>query len=297
MNASRFALNRIACPGLGLEAFLRLSRSAGLTKVELRNDLPGGRVHDGLPAGEARALLERHGVQVITINALQHFNLGSSLPALEKELAELARTARDIRCPALVFCPHNDLSDRRDPTQRHREALAALKRFGPILADAGLLAYLEPLGFAVSSLDSLATASALIEESGFPVYRLLFDTFHHFLGPDSRESLKGQSALQRIGLVHISGVYQEVPGNRYLDEHRELIREGDRLASRAQLDFLREEGYRGDISFEPFSPQVQGLPPEKLVEALRASLRALGVRHPRGGNLTALPASQYHRSC
>jgi predicted xylose isomerase-like sugar epimerase len=55
-----------------------------------------------------------------------------------------------------------------------------------------------------------------------------------------------------------------------------LIREGDRLASRAQLDFLREEGYRGDISFEPFSTRVQGLPPEKLVEELRASLRALG---------------------
>jgi 2-keto-myo-inositol isomerase len=277
LSASRFALNRIASPGLELEAFLRLSRSAGLTKVELRNDLPGGRVHDGLSAAEARALLDRHGVRVITINALQRFNLGSSLPALEKELAELARTARDLRCPALVFCPHNDRSDRRSGALRHREALAALKRFGPILADAGLLAYVEPLGFAVSSLDSLAAASALIEESGFPVYRLVYDTFHHFLGPDSRDSLKGQPALPRIGLVHISGVYQEVPGNRYLDEHRELPREGDRLGSRAQLDFLLEEGYRGDISFEPFSPQVQALPPEELVEALRTSLRALGV--------------------
>jgi 2-keto-myo-inositol isomerase len=195
LNASRFALTRIACPGLGLEAFLGLSRSAGLAKVELRNDLPGGRVHDGLPAGQARALLERHGVQVITINALQHFNLGSSLPALEKELAELARAARDIRCPALVFCPHNDLSDRRDPTQRHREALAALKRFGPILADAGLRAYLEPLGFAISSLDSLAIASALIEESGFPVYRLVRH-LPSFSGSGLAGSLKGQSALQ-----------------------------------------------------------------------------------------------------
>jgi 2-keto-myo-inositol isomerase len=141
-------MNRIACPGLGLEDFLRLVRSAGLAKVELRNDLP----------------------------------------ELEQELAKLARAARGIRCPALVFCPHNDRSDHRDQKQRYREALAALKRFGPILADTGLLAYVEPLGFPISSLA------------------------HHFLGPDSRESLKGRPVLQRIGLVHISGVQQEVPG-------------------------------------------------------------------------------------
>jgi len=275
---NRFALNRIASPALGLEAFLQLARSAGLAKVELRNDLPGGRIHDELPAPKALALLEKHGVQVITINALQHFNLGARLPALEKELAELARAARGIRCPAIVFCPHNDPADRRSPPERYREALAALKRFAPILSDAGLLACLEPLGFAISSLDSLATAAALIQESGSPVYRLVFDTFHHFLGPDTRESLKGQPALGLVGLVHISGVYQEVPGNRYLDEHRELIREKDRLGSREQLEFLLAEGYRGDISFEPFSPVVQRLAPAALAEALRASLRALGVK-------------------
>ena len=41
VNASRFALNRIACPGLGLEPFLRLSRSAGLANSTARlNELP-----------------------------------------------------------------------------------------------------------------------------------------------------------------------------------------------------------------------------------------------------------------
>jgi 2-keto-myo-inositol isomerase len=278
LSTSRFALNRIASPGLGLEPFLRLAKSVGIAKVELRNDLPGGRIHDELSPGEALAALERHGVQVITINALQHFNLAASLPELERELAALARTAREIRCPAIVLCPHNDPADRRGEADRYRETLAALRRFGPLLADAGLLAYLEPLGFAISSLSSLATAAALIEESGFAVYRTVFDTFHHYLGPDTRESLKGQPALARVGLVHISGVYQEVPGNRYLDEHRGLIRDGDRLESRAQLEFLLAEGYRGDVSFEPFSPEVQRLPPAELAEALRASLRALGAQ-------------------
>jgi 2-keto-myo-inositol isomerase len=276
VTAERFALNRIACPGLGLEQFLRLSRNAGIGKVELRNDLPGGQIHDGLPAAEALALLEKHRVQVITINALQHFNLGSMLPELEGQLAELVRAARGIGCPAIVFCPHNDPADGRGQAERHREGLAALKRFGPLLADAGLLAYLEPLGFAESSLASLAAAEELIAESGFAVYRTVYDTFHHFLGPDRREKLKGQPALRRIGLVHISGVYQEVPGNRYLDEHRELLRDGDRLGSRAQLEFLLAEGYAGAVSFEPFSPQVQRLSPDRLGQALRASMKALG---------------------
>jgi 2-keto-myo-inositol isomerase len=277
LSTTRFALNRIASPRLGLEEFLRLAKSVGIAKVELRNDLPGGRIHDELPAQKALALLEKHGLQVITINALQHFNLAERLAELERELAELARAARGIRCPAIVFCPHNDRADRRGEGQRYQEALAALKRFGPLLADAGLLGYLEPLGFAISSLDSLATAEALIEESGFAVYRTVFDTFHHFLGPDTAESLKGKPALGRVGLVHLSGVYQEVPGNMYLDEHRGLIRDGDRLGSRAQLQFLLAEGYQGDVSFEPFSPEVQRLAPAELAETLRGSLRALGA--------------------
>jgi 2-keto-myo-inositol isomerase len=127
-------------------------------------------------------------------------------------------------------------------------------------------------------LRSLAAAEALIAESGVDIYRLVFDTFHHALGPETRDSLRGQPALQRIGLVHISGVYQEVAGNCYLDEHRELPRQGDRLGSREQLEFLLAEGYRGEVSFEPFSPQVQRLPPDRLVQALRASLKHLGVR-------------------
>ena len=275
LTTSRFALNRIASPGLGLEQFLRLAQSVGLAKVELRNDLSGGRVHDDLSPERALAALDKLGIQVITINALQHFNLASLAAELDKELEAMIRTARGIRCPAVVFCPHNDAADRRNEAQRYREALTALKRFGPRLADRGMLAYLEPLGFAISSLNSLATATRLIEESGFSTYRTVFDTFHHFLGPDTAESLKGQPAIKLIELVHLSGVYREVPGNQYLDEHRGLIREGDRLSSREQLEFLSAEGYRGDISFEPFSPEVQRLPPAELAEALRASIRAL----------------------
>ncbi len=51
----RFALNRITCPSLGLEDFFRLAAELGLSKVELRNDLPGGRIVDDMPPERAAA--------------------------------------------------------------------------------------------------------------------------------------------------------------------------------------------------------------------------------------------------
>ena len=58
MERRRFALNRITCPSLSLEDFFRLASELGLSKVELRNDLPGGKVTDGLSASKTAALAQ-----------------------------------------------------------------------------------------------------------------------------------------------------------------------------------------------------------------------------------------------
>ena len=49
----RFCINRKIAPSLSIEAFFRLVSELGLHKVELRNDLPSGKVTDELypPAG------------------------------------------------------------------------------------------------------------------------------------------------------------------------------------------------------------------------------------------------------
>src|SRR5271157_3105939 len=73
----RFALNRIACPSLSLEDFFKFTADLGLAKVEIRNDLPGGAVIDGMPPAKAAELAQRHGIGVLSINALQKFNLKS----------------------------------------------------------------------------------------------------------------------------------------------------------------------------------------------------------------------------
>jgi 2-keto-myo-inositol isomerase len=264
----RFALNRIACPSLSLPAFLDFAKGAGLTKVELRNDIRDGSVLDGLAPGAVAAMLAERGVQVITINALQHFNLASQRVKAEKELTELLATAKAISCPALVLCPHNDPSDTRSQEARFSETVAALRAFGPAFEATGIMGFVEPLGFGISSLSSLETALEAIKASGFGCYGLLIDTFHYHIGPDAEAGLRTVAASGLTGLVHVSGVADSLPVAEFRDGHRIMPGPGDVMKSGETIRVLVESGYKGDISFEPFSAQVQALP----VDALRREI-------------------------
>jgi len=272
---SRLALNRIACPQVGLSDFLRLGRDLGLGKVELRTDIPGRDVFDGMTAAQVVDMLEENTVTVIAINVLLNFNQAGRLDQAEHELEELIRLAVAVRCPAVLLCPQASSDDGRDSDTRYRDSLTALNRFGPHLQDSGVLGYIEPLGFQISSLDSLITAGQLIEESSFAVYRTVYDTFHHFLGPDEVYTLTERYNFRHTGLVHISGVSADIAASRYEDSHRDLPGPHDHLNSRGQLRFLVDNGYRGDVSFEPFSPSIQRLSLVELRRTLAAAIEYL----------------------
>ncbi len=270
-----FALNRIACPGLGLEDFFLVAREAGLRKVELRNDLPGGRVTDALSPSRAAALAKSHGVEILTINALQKFNLKALAARVSAELERLLELASELRCRAIVLCPNNDPADRRDAAARRSETVEALAALARLFAGSGVLGYVEPLGFAESSLASVSAAAAAVRESGQSCYRILHDTFHHYLGPDGSSAIDSDYDARSIGLVHASGVESPEAKERIRDGHRVLVSAADRTGCREQVRRLVELGYAGDISFEPFSPVVQGLGKAELVEALKRSLAYL----------------------
>jgi predicted xylose isomerase-like sugar epimerase len=55
--SQRFCINRKIAPSLSIEAFFRLVNSLGLNKVELRNDLPSGKVTDDLSHQQVRSWL------------------------------------------------------------------------------------------------------------------------------------------------------------------------------------------------------------------------------------------------
>jgi len=82
---SRFGLNRIIYPNLKLEDFYIFTKDLGLDKIELRNDLPGGEIIDGYSHEQMKEISKKYGVEILTINALQKFNLAAILPETIEE--------------------------------------------------------------------------------------------------------------------------------------------------------------------------------------------------------------------
>ena len=269
---SKISLNRILLPGLSLEEFFKLSADLALNKVELRNDLEGIGIIEPYSPEQVKGLSEKYNIKILTINALQMFNLGAVLPEKLEELKELIRLCVAIDCKAIVLVPTNDISDKRDSAAVKQETLSALKAFGPLFEDNGIWGYVEPLGFEECSLRSKVVALQAIRKSGCRNYKIVHDTFHHHLGPDTDDSLKNNYDVAYTGLVHVSGVESDIPSNQYKDDHRILIMDGDRLNNREQLELLIQLGYKGDISFEPFAKDVQQMEINALKAAINESI-------------------------
>ena len=265
---SKISLNRILLPRVSLEEFFKLNADLELNKIELRNDLPGIGIIAPYSPEQVKGLSEKYNIKILTINALQKFNLGAVLPEVLAELKELIRLSVAIDCEAIVLVPTNDTNDKRDSDVIMQETVTALKAFGPLFEDNGIWGYVEPLGFEECSLRSKVVGLQAIQESGFSNYKIVHDTFHHHLGPDTDDRLKNDYDISHTGLVHVSGVESQIASNQYRDDHRILITDGDRLKNRKQLELLINLGYKGDISFEPFANDVQ----EMEIEALKAAI-------------------------
>lgn len=263
-----FALNHITSPGLKLADFLRLAGGLGIRAVEIRNDLRGVEIEDGTPAAQVRAQAEAEGVEILSINALQRFNEWS--PAREAEAAALARYARDCGAKALVMCPVNSRDDRRDGRRRATDLRRSLAALAPILTDHGIVGLVEPLGFEESSLRLKRDAVEAVDEvGGQAVFRLVHDTFHHFLAGEA------ETFPDRTGLVHISGVEDAgLPREDIRDEHRVLVGPADLMDNVGQIRTLVDGGYQGPLSFEPFAASVHALKDQAAV--LRESIAFIG---------------------
>jgi 2-keto-myo-inositol isomerase len=228
-----------------------------------------------MPPAKAAELAQRHNIRILSINALQKFNVKAVQDKNQAELEKLLELAAVLHCTAIVLCPNNDTQDHRDAAHRVEETVAALRAFGPAFTKCGIQGWVEPLGFSESSLASIVVASETVRSSGFGCYRILYDTFHHYLGPDTEKDIDGSFASSQVGLIHVSGVEAAIPKERCRDEHRVLLSPSDRVGSREQIARLVSLGYAGDISFEPFSADVQRMSRDTLAAALTDSIEYL----------------------
>ena len=258
-----YALNHMVAPRKTFAELVELATALGLDQVEIRNDLPGVAISDGTPPARIREQAEAAGVRILSINALQRFNDWNEERA--REAARLAGYARGCGAPALVLCPVNDAAYRLSDKERLNGLRQALRALAPILEDAGIIGLVEPLGFMESSLRLKAEAVEVIEELGLgDRFRLVHDTFHHYLTGEAR------MFPEWTGLVHISGVEDaSLPLERTRDEHRVLVGANDLSGALLQILAL-SEGYSGAYSFEPFAASVHAM--DDIAGALEASM-------------------------
>jgi 2-keto-myo-inositol isomerase len=256
----------MVAPHKSVDELIVLARSLGLEGIEIRNDLAGAALLAGTPPERVRAAAEDGGVRILSINALQRFNEWNGARA--DEAAALARYAHSCGAAALALCPVNDAGWQPAEEERLARLREALSGLAPILADAGIVGLVEPLGFASSSLRLKAEAVEAIEAVGAEErFRLVHDTFHHYVAGEVR------MFPEWTGIVHVSGVDDlSIPVNALLDADRVLVGPDDRLGNIAQIVALME-GYSGPYSFEPFAASVHGL--ADIEGALRASMHLI----------------------
>ncbi len=265
----RFAINRTCAPHLPLDVFIGLARAGGVDAVEIRNDVAGREFMDGTPAEVLRDRLEAAGLWVASVNALQRCN--DWPPEREREARGSIAYAAELGAPGLVLCPVIDeahgLSD-ADLARRLTEGLRGLR---PILADHGVIGYMEPLGMEGSTLNRQDRAvEAITELDGWDAFALCHDTFQFFRCGDDR------TFPEHVGLVHVSGIARLDLGPADLTEpDRGFVFPNDRAGNVAQLRALIAGGYDGVVSMEPYSPDTQRDP--EIARALRASLDYLAA--------------------
>lgn len=272
--SDRFCINRKIAPNLDLEQFFSLVKKCGLNKVELRNDMPSGKVTDNLSNDQLNALAEKYGIEIVTINALGMFNLLDDQAALLKNAEALLSQAQAIRSKALVLCPHCSAGDNRSEEQKKTDTLAALKLLAPLFRQYGVQGYVEPLGFGISSLRSSLLTQSLIRDSGAP-YKIVLDTFHHYLSGVTQPEFDAQIQIDGIGLVHLSGVEDLRAKSALSDEERIMLSDKDRLESKKQVQDLERLGYTGIYAFEPFSSQLDSWTAADIEREIRQSIALL----------------------
>ncbi len=256
-----FALNHMTAPRLGWQAFADLAQSLGCIGVEYRNDLPGP-LFGGADPAAVGADLKARGLRLLALAEVKMFNDWSDAKRAEAEA--LMQIAVAAGAEAVSLIPRNDgvATDRKDS---FRVTERALREVLPMLRDHGLKAIVEPLGFAVCSLRYKEVLAEVIDAvGGQGTLFMVHDTFHHALAGF------GPIYPELTGIVHVSGVRDAIYLDDMRDPHRVLVDADDVLGNVAQIRALREAGYGGPISYEPFAPGVHAL--EDPGPALAASM-------------------------
>jgi 2-keto-myo-inositol isomerase len=246
-----FTINHMTAPRLTHDELLVVAAKTGCIGVEFRNDL-GRTLFDGEAPEAVGARARDMGLRIVGLSQVYPFNFFTD--AIRDEVAALIATAKALGAETISLIPRNDGTGIANG-ERQANLRVALKGIKPMLRDAGMVALVEPLGFLRSSLRSKSeTVEAIEALDASDVFKIVHDTFHHYLAQD------GSLFPKQTGIIHISGVVdQTLALSEIEDEHRVLVDANDRLGNIAQIREMLSLGYDGPISMEAFSPITHAL--------------------------------------
>ena len=127
----KISINHSICPSLNYENFFKLARDLEISNVEIRNDLFN--LNFDLKAiNEISDLKEKYKINVVSINALQKFNIWNK--ERKDELLFLCNAAKKINCKGIVLVPLNS-GKYYEEDQRLSLLKNSLNEIGFILSD------------------------------------------------------------------------------------------------------------------------------------------------------------------
>ena len=246
-----FGLNHMTVARQSFAALLEMATAIGAVGVEVRNDLPQA-LFDGLSPADAAAALKARGLRLLALAEVKRFNDWSA--DKRAEALALMKIAREAGAEAVSLIPRND-SLGMGNGERQANLRVALRDLKPMLDDHGLVGMVEPLGFAICALRHKEEAVEAIEALGAKGrFRLVHDTFHHFLSGDA------DLFPDHTGIIHISGVtLPMIAADEMTDAHRGLVDGRDRLGNVDQIRALWAAGCHCPLSFEAFAPETHAL--------------------------------------
>ncbi|MDE2444617.1 MAG: TIM barrel protein [Alphaproteobacteria bacterium] len=245
----QFSLNHMVAPKMGYAEFFDLALRLGISAVEIRNDIPVSMMGNK-NAKMIGKMAKDKGITIININGLQRWN------QWDKKKKDEANTLAEYIALAggknLILVPTNDTTFKPSTEERLDGLRVALDGLKGILKDHGLIGCVEPLGFVECSLRLKAEAIAAIDDvGGSKRFKLTHDTFHHYVAGEQ------EMFADRTGLIHVSGVVdQKYTAATMRDPQRVMVNGHDMIDNRGQVKKLIAAGYKGYVSFEPFSAEV-----------------------------------------
>jgi len=200
-------------------------------------------------------------------------------------LPALAKAARQVgadRCSTWIL-PFSDTLTAAESFELHR---SRLRPCAEVLAEHGCRLALEFVGPKTArqghAHEFVHTQDGMLElcqAIGTGNVGLLFDSFHWYTSHGTRDDIRRLSDALVVD-VHINDAAEGRGPEEQIDNERRLPGESGVIDLAGFLGGLKEIGYAGPVTPEPFSPRLRQMPPEEAIHTVAEAL--LGVWRAAG---------------